>query len=146
MRGGGLSAGLSESLQVRELSEKAQLDARVDALNRAADSIETTAEMKEAPAKRESLEDRLKRLINQAGKTVCVCSRSIPCNFLLPPPDVMVFMKGCPDEPRCGFSRQLINILQPLNVKFGTFDILSDDQVRQGLKTFSNWPTYPQVL
>ncbi len=58
----------------------------------------------------------------------------------------MIFMKGNPDEPRCGFSRQLMEILKPLGVKFQTFDILSDDEVRQGLKTFSKWPTYPQVV
>ncbi len=59
--------------------------------------------------------------------------------------DVMVFMKGNPAEPRCGFSRQLMEILRPLGVKFETFDILGDEEVRQGLKTFSKWPTYPQV-
>ena len=57
----------------------------------------------------------------------------------------MVFMKGSPNEPRCGFSRQLMGILQPIKVKFDTFDILEDEEVRQGLKTFSDWPTYPQV-
>ena len=59
--------------------------------------------------------------------------------------DVMVFMKGTPDAPRCGFSRQIVELLQGEKVKFGSFDILSDEEVRQGLKTFSNWPTYPQV-
>jgi Grx4 family monothiol glutaredoxin len=58
---------------------------------------------------------------------------------------VMVFMKGSPAAPRCGFSRTLVGILQELNIKYETFDILEDEEVRQGLKTFSNWPTYPQV-
>jgi len=58
---------------------------------------------------------------------------------------VLLFMKGSPAEPRCGFSKQVIKILEEQNVIFGHFDILKDDEVRQGLKTFSNWPTYPQL-
>ncbi|XP_063236767.1 glutaredoxin-3 [Bacillus rossius redtenbacheri] len=58
---------------------------------------------------------------------------------------VMVFMKGDRDNPRCGFSRQLMQILSDTGVEFGTFDVLSDDEVRQGLKELSDWPTYPQV-
>ena len=58
---------------------------------------------------------------------------------------VMVFMKGNPEKPRCGFSRQICELLTEAKVKFGTFDILSDEDVRQGLKTYSNWPTYPQL-
>jgi len=59
---------------------------------------------------------------------------------------VMLFMKGDRTEPRCGFSRTMISILnQYQGVSFETFDILSDEQVRQGLKEFSNWPTYPQL-
>ena len=54
-------------------------------------------------------------------------------------------MKGDPAAPKCGFSRQTIELLQSLNAEFGTFDILSDDEVRQGLKTYSSWPTYPQL-
>eukprot|EP00455_Lapot_gusevi_P054314 TRINITY_DN867_c0_g1_i1.p1 TRINITY_DN867_c0_g1~~TRINITY_DN867_c0_g1_i1.p1 ORF type:complete len:290 (-),score=70.13 TRINITY_DN867_c0_g1_i1:5-829(-) len=58
---------------------------------------------------------------------------------------VMLFMKGTPDTPRCGFSREMINLMKSVNVQFGSFDILKDDEVRQGLKAFSNWPTYPQL-
>lgn len=58
---------------------------------------------------------------------------------------VMVFIKGTPSEPKCGFSRQLIAILREHQVKFGFFDILKDNAVRQGLKTFSDWPTFPQL-
>jgi Grx4 family monothiol glutaredoxin len=58
---------------------------------------------------------------------------------------IMVFMKGSPEAPRCGFSRTLVSILNELNIKFDTFDILSDENVRQELKTYSNWPTYPQI-
>jgi Grx4 family monothiol glutaredoxin len=58
---------------------------------------------------------------------------------------VMVFMKGTPDSPRCGFSRQLIDLLRQHRIEFGSFDILQDVDVREGLKKLSSWPTYPQV-
>ncbi|KAI1107600.1 glutaredoxin [Jackrogersella minutella] len=58
---------------------------------------------------------------------------------------VMLFMKGTPSAPQCGFSRQLVNILRERSVKYGFFNILADDDVRQGLKKFADWPTYPQL-
>lgn len=58
---------------------------------------------------------------------------------------VMLFMKGTPSEPKCGFSRQLVGILRDNAVKYGFFNILADDEVRQGLKEFADWPTYPQL-
>ena len=58
---------------------------------------------------------------------------------------VMLFMKGVPSAPRCGFSRQIVEILDSLDAKYGTFDILQDEEVRQGLKEYSDWPTYPQL-
>jgi len=58
---------------------------------------------------------------------------------------VMLFMKGSPKEPQCGFSRQTIELLSKHNIPFGSFDILSDESVRQGLKTYSDWPTFPQL-
>ncbi|CAK7265797.1 glutaredoxin [Sporothrix epigloea] len=58
---------------------------------------------------------------------------------------VMLFMKGTPGEPQCGFSRQLVAILREHGVKYGFFNILADDEVRQGLKEFADWPTYPQL-
>lgn len=57
----------------------------------------------------------------------------------------MVFMKGNPDAPRCGFSRTLVGLLREEGMTFETFDILEDQEIRQGLKDISNWPTYPQV-
>ncbi|XP_067908818.1 glutaredoxin 3 [Heterodontus francisci] len=74
---------------------------------------------------KQNLSDQLKKLLNSA-----------PC---------MLFMKGTPQEPRCGFSRQIVEILNEHNIRFCTFDILSDEDVRQGLKVYSNWPTYPQL-
>ena len=58
---------------------------------------------------------------------------------------VMLFMKGVPSAPRCGFSRQAIELLEEEQIVFGSFDILTDDTVRQGLKEYSDWPTYPQL-
>ena len=72
-----------------------------------------------------SLDDRLKELVNRSK--------------------VMLFMKGLPSQPRCGFSRQTVDILNEQGIDFDAFDILSDDEVRQGLKKYSDWPTYPQL-
>jgi len=58
---------------------------------------------------------------------------------------VVLFMKGEPSAPKCGFSSKIVNILQKEGIAFSSFDILSDEEVRQGLKTYSNWPTYPQL-
>ncbi|OAP60078.1 Grx4 family monothiol glutaredoxin [Fonsecaea erecta] len=58
---------------------------------------------------------------------------------------VMLFMKGTPSAPQCGFSRQLVSILRENQVKYGFFNILADNDVREGLKAFSDWPTFPQL-
>lgn len=71
------------------------------------------------------LEERLKSIINRAP--------------------LLIFMKGDPETPKCGFSRQLMEIMKDLGLEFDTFDIFTDEDVRQGLKAYSNWPTYPQV-
>ena len=57
----------------------------------------------------------------------------------------MVFIKGTPDSPECGFSRTIIEILRQYDYPFGYFNIYSDDEVRNGLKKYSNWQTYPQL-
>ena len=58
---------------------------------------------------------------------------------------VFLFMKGSPDYPQCGFSMRAISILRALGVQFGSFDILSDDELRMAVKEYANWPTYPQL-
>jgi len=58
---------------------------------------------------------------------------------------IMVFMKGTKLMPQCGFSNNVVQILNTLGVPFETVDILSDQEVRQGIKEYSNWPTIPQV-
>ncbi|KAJ6814082.1 monothiol glutaredoxin-S11 [Iris pallida] len=74
---------------------------------------------------KETLEDRLKNLVSSSP--------------------TMLFMKGTPDAPRCGFSSKVVDALRKEGISFGSFDILSDEEVRQGLKTYSNWPTFPQL-
>lgn len=58
---------------------------------------------------------------------------------------IMVFMKGNKLMPQCGFSNNVVQILNMLAVPFETFDILADQDIRQGIKEYSNWPTIPQV-
>ncbi|VDP12623.1 unnamed protein product [Onchocerca flexuosa] len=69
--------------------------------------------------------ERLKALINRAP--------------------LMLFMKGSPEAPKCKFSRKIIELLAEVNAIYSFFDILKDDEIRQGLKEYSNWPTYPQL-
>ena len=59
--------------------------------------------------------------------------------------DVCLFMKGTPDSPQCGFSMAVSNVLKHLNVDFKGIDILEDENLRQGVKKFSDWPTIPQL-
>ena len=59
--------------------------------------------------------------------------------------EVFLFMKGTPQTPRCGFSANVVGILNTLGVPFCAFDILSDQDIRQGGKEYANWPTYPQL-
>jgi monothiol glutaredoxin len=58
---------------------------------------------------------------------------------------IMVFMKGDKLMPQCGFSNQVVQILNILGVPYETIDVLSDQDIRQGVKEYSNWPTIPQV-
>lgn len=58
---------------------------------------------------------------------------------------IMLFMKGTPDMPQCGFSANVCKILNHVGVSYMTFNILADMDVREGLKQYSNWPTYPQL-
>jgi monothiol glutaredoxin len=58
---------------------------------------------------------------------------------------VMLYMKGTPQFPQCGFSGQAVQMLQACGAEFGYFDVLSDDGIRQGIKEFANWPTIPQL-
>ena len=59
--------------------------------------------------------------------------------------DVVLFMKGTPGFPQCGFSGQVVQILDYLGVDYKGVNVLSDDDLRQGIKEYSNWPTIPQL-
>ena len=59
--------------------------------------------------------------------------------------DIVLFMKGTPLFPQCGFSSRAIAILDHLGVKFETVDVLQDPEIRQGIKDYSDWPTVPQL-
>merc|ERR1719343_681373 len=84
--------------------------------------MEAVPKPEEEPA---DLNSRLKKLINQS--------------------DVMLFMKGNKAQPYCGFSKKAVAMLNEHNIQYDTFDILGDEDVRQGLKEYSNWKTYPQL-
>lgn len=105
-----------------QLYIKGELVGGLDIMKELADCGDLEGMLK---TEKELIEDRLKSLLNKAP--------------------IMVFMKGDRTTPRCGFSRQLIDILNNTKLAYETFDILGDEEVRQSLKTFSNWPTYPQV-
>ncbi|KAL6055144.1 hypothetical protein STEG23_028150 [Scotinomys teguina] len=77
--------------------------------------------------------EHLKEDLNLCSKKL---THTAPC---------MLFMKGTPQEPRCDFSKQMVEILHKHNIQFSSFDIFSDEEVQQGLKTYSNWPTYLQL-
>ena len=59
--------------------------------------------------------------------------------------DVVLYMKGNPTFPQCGFSSTVVQILKHLGVDFKSYDVLQDDKLREGIKEFSNWPTIPQL-
>lgn len=59
--------------------------------------------------------------------------------------NIVLYMKGNAELPMCGFSARAINILKSCGAKFATFDVLQDEEIRQGIKIYSNWPTIPQL-
>ena len=66
-------------------------------------------------------------------------------NSLINENDVCLFMKGTPDSPQCGFSMAVSNVLKHLKVNFKGVNVLEDENLRQGIKDFSDWPTIPQL-
>ncbi|KAL3671113.1 hypothetical protein V7S43_004295 [Phytophthora oleae] len=113
-----------EGANVAELAKRVDVLSKSVAKSSGTSASTPTAEESPKPLE-EALQYRLKKLISASP--------------------VMLFMKGNPTEPKCGFSRQIVALLNEEKIQFGTFDILNDDEVRQGLKQFSNWPTYPQL-
>ena len=66
-------------------------------------------------------------------------------NDLIEENEVCLFMKGSPDVPQCGFSLAVANVLKHLNVNFKGINVLEDNNIREGIKEFSDWPTIPQL-
>jgi monothiol glutaredoxin len=58
---------------------------------------------------------------------------------------IMLFMKGNPSMPQCGFSAAVVSVLKEEGVQYGSYNILADQELREGLKQYSNWPTFPQL-
>lgn len=58
---------------------------------------------------------------------------------------IVLYMKGTPDFPQCGFSARSVELLRKCNAKFDSYNILEDDELRQGIKDYGNWPTIPQL-
>lgn len=59
--------------------------------------------------------------------------------------DIIIYMKGNAELPMCGFSARAVNVLKACNARFAAVDVLQDEEIRQGIKVFSNWPTIPQL-
>jgi monothiol glutaredoxin len=59
--------------------------------------------------------------------------------------NAVLYMKGTPQQPMCGFSAQVVHVLNHYNVPFKAYNVLDDDALREGIKTYSNWPTIPQL-
>lgn len=110
---------------IRQLADEGRLVEELSRDGHRMINIEAKKEEVKKVEKKEDLESRLKKLSDSS--------------------DVMVFMKGDPESPRCRFSRRLVELLKGEGVKFGSFDVLGDEEVRQGMKKFSDWPTFPQV-
>eukprot|EP01117_Protostelium_nocturnum_P002455 TRINITY_DN1314_c0_g1_i1.p1 TRINITY_DN1314_c0_g1~~TRINITY_DN1314_c0_g1_i1.p1 ORF type:complete len:343 (-),score=145.16 TRINITY_DN1314_c0_g1_i1:105-1133(-) len=111
---------------VKELAEEGELKGMVPATTTKTTSApsNTSAAPKPAADSKE-LKERIEHLLNSSK--------------------VMLFMKGTPETPQCGFSRKIVDLLNGQEVKFNTFNILVDEEIRTGLKEYSNWPTYPQL-
>ncbi len=58
---------------------------------------------------------------------------------------IVLYMKGTPEAPQCGFSAKSVQLLNALGAKFSTYNVLADPEIRQGIKAYSNWPTIPQL-
>jgi Grx4 family monothiol glutaredoxin len=58
---------------------------------------------------------------------------------------MMIFIKGTPQDPECGFSRKLVDLLNESKCQYGSFNILADENIREEMKIYSNWPTFPQL-
>ncbi|KAK7398023.1 glutaredoxin [Neonectria punicea] len=119
------SSALKVRTAIETHAQRSGQDASADATVNGMDVDSAPAEEQDPEKKKEELFKRLADLVKAAS--------------------VMLFMKGTPSSPQCGFSRQMVALLRENSVKYGFFNILADDEVRQGLKEYAEWPTYPQL-
>ena len=116
---------LEGAIEIADITTAVQRLATMGQGSDAMDAVTTPNPISNATTTASSLETRLKNLIHSS--------------------QIMLFIKGTPTAPKCGFSRQVVELFNKEHISFGSFDIFSDEDVRQGLKTYSDWPTYPQV-
>ncbi|KAK7426875.1 glutaredoxin [Neonectria magnoliae] len=119
------SSALKVRTAIETHAQRSGQEASADATVNGMDADSAPAEEQNPEKKKEELFKRLADLVKAAS--------------------VMLFMKGTPSSPQCGFSRQMVALLRENSVKYGFFNILADDEVRQGLKEYAEWPTYPQL-
>jgi monothiol glutaredoxin len=83
------------------------------------------------------------------GSTADEIDRSAPAlervERLIRAADVFLFMKGAPHQPMCGFSANTVAVLESIGVPYSTFDVLSDESIREAAKDYASWPTFPQL-
>ncbi|KAF2750934.1 glutaredoxin [Sporormia fimetaria CBS 119925] len=130
--GAGTGGSASSLPPAQSVTKPAQSSA--DSQTNGADNAPSSTEQQTAPqhASGENEETSKEELFKRLGELV----KAAP---------VMLFMKGTPNSPQCGFSRQTVGLLREKGVRYGFFNILADDEVRQGLKEFADWPTFPQL-
>ncbi|KAJ2748423.1 glutaredoxin [Coemansia sp. BCRC 34490] len=119
------------------IAKKAKIIGRVDGVNVAEIVKQVAASCVSMPLQQQQQQDASPEALKQDLNT--------RLKGLIERAPVMVFIKGTAAQPRCGFSKKIIGMLNEQNIKYGYFDILTDEQVRQGLKTYSDWPTFPQL-
>jgi len=88
---------------------------------------------------------KFKVVSNDGGEAAASNDPQSQIEALVSGSPVFLFMKGSPDAPQCGFSYRVIETLRGWNVPFESFDVFSDEGIRQGIKDYANWPTIPQL-
>ncbi len=84
-----------------------------------------------------------------SGRPVDESDRSAPAlervEKMVTSSEVFLFMKGIPEQPQCGFSANTVAVLESMGVAYGTFDVISDESIREAAKQYASWPTFPQL-
>ncbi|XP_050036175.1 glutaredoxin-related protein 5, mitochondrial-like [Dermacentor andersoni] len=96
-------------------------------------------------AGRLSLASTAAAVLRSRVRLLCTAPIADKISKLVSQDKVVVFMKGVPEQPRCGFSNAVVQVLRMHGVDYSSHDVLQDEALRQGIKDFSNWPTIPQV-